>query len=112
MSNDDTTKQIPTEDKLDSLISLVHQLGANMQELRSDVQELQSGVQNLQSQVNALEQKVDARLHETRPIWEGVLARLEDIEISMDKVRGISHDTRGDLRELRRELREHLPALK
>ena len=98
MSNDDTTKQIPTEDKIDSLISLVHQLV--------------SDVQNLQSQVNALEQKIDARLHETRPIWEGVLARLEDIEISMDKVRGMSHDTRGDLRELRRELREHLPALK
>ena len=98
MSSDDTTKQTPTEDKLDSLISLVHQLV--------------SDVQNLQSQVNALEQKVDARLHETRPIWEGVLARLEDIEISMDKVRGMSHDTRGDLRELRRELREHLPALK
>jgi hypothetical protein len=98
MSNDDTTKQIPTEDKIDSLISLVHQLV--------------SDVQNLQSQVNALEQKVDVRLHETRPIWEGVLARLEDIEISMDKVRGMSHDTRGDLRELRRELREHLPALK
>ena len=98
MSSDDTTKQIPTEDKIDSLISLVRQLVSDMQ--------------NLQSQVNALEQKVDARLHETRPIWEGVLARLEDIEISMDKVRGMSHDTRGDLRELRRELREHLPALK
>ena len=98
MSDDDTTKQTPTEDKLDSLISLVRQLV--------------SDVQNLQSQVNALEQKVDARLHETRPIWEGVLARLEDIEINMDKVRSISHDTRGELRELRRELREHLPALK
>src|ERR1044071_10436152 len=105
MSDDDTTKQMPTEDKLDSLILLVHQLGTNMRELQSDVQ-------NLQSQVNALEQKVDARLHETRPIWEGVLARLEDIEINMDKVRSISHDTRGELRELRRELREHLPALK
>lgn len=111
MSNDDT-KQMPTEDKLDSLISLVHQLVANMQGLQADVRKLQSDVQSLQSQVNTLDQKVDARLHETRPIWEGVLARLEDIEINMDKVRSISHDTRGELRELRRELRDHLPALK
>ena len=39
-------------------------------------------------------------------------ARLEDIEINMDKVRLISHETRADLRELRRELKDHLPALK
>jgi hypothetical protein len=30
----------------------------------------------------------------------------------MDKVRAITHETRADLRESPRELREHLPALK
>lgn len=98
MSNDDTTKQLPTEDKLDSLITLVHQLA--------------DSVKHIESRLESLEQKVDARLHETRPIWEGVLARLENIEISVDKVQAVVYESRADLRELKRELKEHLPALK
>ena len=98
MSSDDTTKQLPTEDRLDSLIKLVQQIA---QEVKA-----------LNGRVDSLEQKVDAGLQEARPVWEGVLARIEEIEISLDKVRSITHDTRGDLRELRRDLKEHLPALK
>jgi hypothetical protein len=98
MSSDNLTKPTPTEDKLDSLISLVQQVAAD--------------VKSLNTRVDSLEQKVDARMHETRPIWEGVLMRLETLEIEMDKVRSISHDTRADVRELRRELKEHFPAFK
>jgi predicted nuclease with TOPRIM domain len=35
---------------------------------------------NLYGRLTALEDKVDARLRETRPIWEAVLARLEAVE--------------------------------
>jgi hypothetical protein len=34
--------------------------------------------------MSALEDKVDARLHETRPIWEAVLSRLELIDSKLD----------------------------
>ena len=98
MSSDDTKKQFPTEDKLDSLIRLVHQLSDR--------------IQNIDSRLESLEQKVDARLQETRLIWEGVLARLENLEISVDKVQAIVYETRAELRELKRELKEHLPAMK
>ena len=98
MSRDDTTKNLPTEDKLDSLITLAHQLA--------------DSVKNIESRLESLEQKIDARLHETRPIWEGVLARLENIEISVDKVQAVVFESRADLRELKRELKEHVPALK
>ena len=33
-----------------------------------------------------LEEKVDARLRETRPIWEGVQQRLTEIEKGLDKL--------------------------
>ena len=66
MSSDDLTKTISTEDKIDSLLVLVRQVA--------------SDVKTLNSRVDALEQKVDARLHDTRPIWEAVQSRLETIE--------------------------------
>ena len=119
MSSDDITKQFPTEDKLDSLITLVHQLSDR--------------IQNIDSRLESLEQKVDARLHDTRPIWESVQAqlremslrldemslrlnemslRLDDVETRLDKIEGTALTTRSELRELRRDLKEHLPALK
>ena len=105
MSNDDTTKHLPTEDKLDSLITLVHHLT--------------DSVKNIESRLESLEQKVDARLHETRPIWESVQAQLkemsmrfDDIDTRLDKIEGTALTTRSELRELRKELKEHLPALK
>ncbi|HEX8557172.1 MAG TPA: hypothetical protein VF668_03665 [Pyrinomonadaceae bacterium] len=37
-------------------------------------------VDALDTRLTTLEEKVDARLRETRPIWEGVLARLGGVE--------------------------------
>ena len=105
MSSDDITKQFPTEDKLDALVTLV---------------------QGIDARLRSLEEKVDARLHDTRPIWESVQAqlkemslrlnemslRLDDVETRLDKVEGIALTTRSELRELRRDLKEHLPAFK
>jgi hypothetical protein len=105
MNNDDTTKQFPTEDKLDSLITLV---------------------QGMDSRLRSLEEKVDTRLQDTRPIWENVLARLEKIESRldtidtrlnrgdsrMDRMESMLFELRADSRDLRDVLKEHFPALK
>lgn len=37
----------------------------------------------LEDQVDNLEDRVDRRLQETRPVWEQVLARLENLEAEM-----------------------------
>ncbi len=39
---------------------------------------------HLNVRLTSLEDKVDARLHETRPIWEGVLQRLTEIETGLN----------------------------
>src|SRR5256714_207562 len=44
------------------------------------------------SRLSTLEEKVDARLRETRPIWEGVLARLTAIESEMPRLGGIESE--------------------
>jgi chromosome condensin MukBEF ATPase and DNA-binding subunit MukB len=40
----------------------------------------------LEDRITSLEDKVDARLRETRPIWEGVQARLTGIESELNNL--------------------------
>jgi chromosome segregation ATPase len=40
----------------------------------------------LEVRLTALEAKVDARLHDTRPIWEAVLARLDSMDTRLDSM--------------------------
>ncbi|HEX8684957.1 MAG TPA: hypothetical protein VF654_00610, partial [Pyrinomonadaceae bacterium] len=47
---------------------------------------LEGGFTSLEGRLTSLEQKVDARLHDTRPIWEAVLSRLDKIETRLDKM--------------------------
>ena len=47
---------------------------------------------SVEGRMTSLEEKVDARLHETRPIWEGVLARLTAIESEMPRLGGIEKE--------------------
>lgn len=57
-----------------------------LNELAAIRQEIsQQGVRltSLENRLTSLEEKVDARLRETRPIWEGVQQRLTGIEASL-----------------------------
>lgn len=38
--------------------------------------------------------------------------RLEKVEEQLDRVTSVAHETRADLRELKKELRDHFPAVK
>jgi hypothetical protein len=64
--SDETTKDLPIDSKLDELLALVRGMDAR---------------------VVTLEEKVDLRLNETRPIWEGVLARLETLSTELNEFR-------------------------
>ena len=52
----------------------------------------------LEARLTSLEEKVDARLHDTRPIWESVLSRLDGIETRLDRI-----ETRLDSMDARLE---------
>jgi chromosome segregation ATPase len=51
-----------------------------LSELSGIRQELGTRLTSVEERLTSLEDKVDARLRETRPIWEGVLARLTAME--------------------------------
>ena len=67
----------------------------------------------LETRLTTLEEKVDARLHDTRPIWEAVLSRLDSIEARLDRIEAKLDVFSKDLIETRTDvemLKKRLPA--
>jgi hypothetical protein len=58
----------------------------------------------LEARLTSLEEKVDARLHDTRPIWEAVLSRLDSIETRLDRMEAKLNIFSKDLIETRTDV--------
>src|SRR5881409_2233665 len=78
--SEDPTKRFPKvpgdngEDKLDRLFAAV-------EALRS---ELRSEVSSLRSEMSALSETVEHRLYDTRPMWEAVLAEMQNLKTQVN----------------------------
>jgi chromosome segregation ATPase len=51
--------------------------------IESRLDNIETRLSNIESRLSELEEKVDRRLQETRPIWEQVLAKLDNLESEM-----------------------------
>ena len=71
--------------------------GRVLAELSGMRQELTS----VNSRLSTLEEKVDARLRETRPVWEGVLTRLDGIETELARMNRQFRSFVADIFQLR-----------
>ncbi len=93
--NEDSTRELPGATPFEQRVlaefaALRQEVGAVRQEVDTVGQEvgaLRQEVSTLNTRLTALEEKVDERLRETRPIWEGVLARLTAIEAAIKDIR-------------------------
>jgi hypothetical protein len=83
--DEDTTRRMPgfEERVMTELARVVAELAANS------------------SRLSALEDKVDARLRETRPLWEGIKEQLDRVESKLDI---FAHDTSALLLETRTDI--------
>lgn len=94
----DQTKQIDNGDgKLDRLVKLVEAQSAQIAAIQGELAELK--------------QTVDARLYDTRPLWEGVQAQLTELKTEVDK--GFRNVARRldvisvDINQVRADLHDH-----
>jgi tetrahydromethanopterin S-methyltransferase subunit G len=86
--NEEATQNLIAS-RLDQIVSVVNQTNARMgvveqslrivEQIDIRVQGLGSKVEALDGRVQAMDDKVEHRLHDTRPIWEGVQTRLDEI---------------------------------
>lgn len=75
---------------------------------------LEAKVDALDTRLTGVEAKVDAHLHETRPIWEAVLSRLDSIDGEIKSVNRrvrVLHDDVLRVREEQEDLRERVTKL-
>ena len=71
--SEDLTKKLPTSDsdKLNSILT---------------------SVRTLEDRMQRLEQKVDERLHDTRPIWEKVIADIAQLQKGVHEIKTFQRD--------------------
>ena len=72
---------------LTALAAINGQLGSinvRLTALEEKVSAIDARLTAVEQKMDAIEEKVDARLRETRPIWEGVLARLDRMDAKFD----------------------------
>jgi hypothetical protein len=84
MSNDDPTLELPTPnfaEQARELTSPLYELQKRLQQFELQV----AAIPKIEEQVAALDDKLDRRLHDTRPIWEGVLLEMGDLRATMGK---------------------------
>jgi len=78
MSEDPTRNLPPT--------SFEERVLSELSAIRQEISQQGIRLTSLENRLTTLEEKVDARLRETRPVWEGVQQRLTEIEASLKEV--------------------------
>jgi archaellum component FlaC len=87
--------------KLDAIEARLGGMEMRLERVENELSEVKARVSVAESRLGALEEKVDARLRETRPIWEGVLLRLDGIEKNVDDIKRYYRELYGDIIETR-----------
>jgi predicted nuclease with TOPRIM domain len=69
--------------------------------IRQDLTRVDARLTSVEGRMTSLEEKVDARLRETRPIWESVLERLTAIESELARMNRQFRSFVADIFQLR-----------
>ncbi|MGB9181707.1 MAG: hypothetical protein WCB68_20925 [Pyrinomonadaceae bacterium] len=64
---------------------------------------LDTRLSGMDARLTSLEEKVDTRLHDTRPIWEAVLSRLDKIEDEIKSIKRQMKVLHEDVLQVREE---------
>jgi len=111
MSNIDPNA--PTEPTLQTLFDMVKSLVDAMTRVEQRltvIEQRQTGIEQRQTESERRLSVIEQRQTEMYVFMQNVNERIEHVEITLDRVAGVCLQTRGDIREIQKFLREHLPA--
>lgn len=74
--------------------------------IRGDIAGLDARLTTFEERLTTLEERVDARLRETRPIWEAVMAKIDRLDEKFDIVIRDIYDVRTDIHQHTKRLTE------
>jgi predicted nucleic acid-binding Zn-ribbon protein len=103
--NEDPTKELPgaspfEQRVLAELAALRREVGTihgEVAEVRAQQIAMAKNIAAVDQRLTSLEERVDARLKETRPIWEAVRAQIEKLDEKFNMFIRDLYDVRGDI---------------
>jgi|SRR2546423_1358999 len=90
--SEDTTQGLPPRPFEDRVLAELSGIRQEFTTQRETLTRLDDRLTSVEGRLTSLGEKVDTRLRETRPIWEGVLARLTAIESELPRLGGIESE--------------------
>jgi uncharacterized coiled-coil protein SlyX len=99
--SEDLTSGLPPNSFEERVLSELSGIRQELTAQRETITRIDARLTSLEGKVDALEEKVDARLRETRPIWEGVLKRLDGIESELARMNRQFRSFVADIFEVR-----------
>lgn len=72
------------------------EMRAEQAEMRKAIAALDSRLGSVEERLTSLEEKVDARLRETRPIWESALDNIKRLDLKFDEVLSELFEVKAD----------------
>jgi predicted nucleic acid-binding Zn-ribbon protein len=85
--NEDPTKKLSDGESFEArVLSELSAIRGEQVEMRKAIAALDSRLGSVEERLTSLEEKVDARLRETRPIWESVLDNIKRLDLKFDEV--------------------------
>ena len=77
---------ITVEQKLDGVETNLNSIGGRLTTVKQKLDGVETNLNSIGGRLTTLEERVDRRLMETRPIWEAVNQRLDNIESDIRKM--------------------------
>ena len=78
--SEDLTQNLPSRPFEERVLAELSAIRGTLSQLDSRMTSLEDRITSLEGRMTSLEEKVDARLHDTRPMWEAVQERLTGVE--------------------------------
>ena len=85
----------------------IAEIRRDITEIRADIAKLDIRLTAVENRLTMLEERVDARLLETRPIWEAVQASIARLDDKFDTVIQDLYEVKTDIRVHGKLLKEH-----
>ena len=105
--SEDLTQNLPPRSFEERVLAELSAIRQEQSAQRETLSQLDARLTSLEGRMTSLEGLVDARLHDTRPMWEGVQERLTGIEKELNSLNRHIRLFAGDVGILRNRV-EHL----
>ena len=122
MSNDDPTKNLDNHALLLQLIetfrAFEERLEARLQDFDARLRDFDARLREHDAKIESLERTLEARIYDTRPMWEAVQLQIVELRAEMekgfrrsDRKAALFHEQVSDLYAYQRDMEERLEKL-